>query len=98
MRFYKSMKEIKDANKLLGHNWFSRETMNFFSCIVSPRIYHGCFFITSECYLDKRFYSARLANADGRIETIGEPASFITKNDALHAIENYFASMKWIGK
>lgn len=71
-RFH-TIAEIKEANRIRGHYYFSRETMKFFSSRVLPTIYGGRYFITSE--QDKyasspvpRKYTIRYAKDDGSIE------------------------------
>ena len=92
--FFKTMAEIKEANRVVG-NWFSRDTMGFFNCrIVSRRPIHFRFFITSERYdTEPARYTIREARADGSIGTIGEFQEYGSQESALRGLKKHYASL-----
>ena len=66
---FKSMAEVKQANKNSDRYWFHRDTMRFFKSIVYDRIYAGKYFITSEKGPNGiRGYTVRCANEYGSIK------------------------------
>lgn len=70
---FESIKEVKQANKELGHHFFDSDTMNFFASSVETTLYKNQTFITSEkkCFDDyTRVYSVRLVKPNGSIDTI----------------------------
>ncbi len=103
MCLYKSINEIKAAN--LTHStthgrswWFERGAMEFFQTQVEPKVYHGCYFITSsQCTMpstlkDKgvpdlpRKWTVHLCTPEGIITTIGEFQAHASLQDAERAI------------
>ena len=71
---FKTIADVKRANKEKGGEWFSRNTMKFFkSKIVSP-LYGGAYFVTREQYDEnsKPRFTIRLARKNGDIETHGQ--------------------------
>ena len=74
---FKSMADLKAANKAAGQFFFSPGTMKFFrSKIVTPLIM-GKYFITSETFTasdgsSSTNYTIRQANQDARIVTVGQ--------------------------
>lgn len=81
---FKTISQIKQANKIAGGHFFDKETMKFFGSKIESKVLQGRFFITSEKYPDgKIFYSARKANDDGRIATLGQDH---TKEGALNIV------------
>ena len=70
---FKNITEVKQANKALGHYFFSADTMSFFASKVESELSRNQLFITSEkkCFEDyTRVYSVRRANSDGSISTL----------------------------
>jgi len=73
-RMFKTLAEVKAANKAIGNHWFERSTMRFFNSKVETGLLRGRFFITSErmeLTFPKR-YTVREAMPDGDIKTVGE--------------------------
>lgn len=69
---FKTLAEIKAANKSIGHYFFSRDTMRFHDSRILPGLYGGRFFVTSERHPvieGARAYSVRMANRDGSISS-----------------------------
>jgi hypothetical protein len=84
---FKTIADVRAANRANGGNWFSRGTMRFFGARIESKLYKGGYFITSESYLNKnsqRKYSVRKALSDGSIVTVGEFNSFTWKIDAIN--------------
>jgi hypothetical protein len=89
MRQYNTITEIKEANKAIGHHWFSIGTKRFFDSKVESRVLYGQYFISSESLpgAKARQYSIRKALENGQIETVGEFLSFETKKDAIAVLK-----------
>lgn len=84
---YKTMGEIKRANKEKGGHWFSKDTLAFFSSMVYPTVYDGSFFITSEKFEDHpRLYTIRQAKSNGDIVTVGEFQAYVSLEHAKDTI------------
>ena len=85
---YETITEIKEANKAIGHHWFSRDTMRFFNSRVESKVYGGHFFITSEKYMDddRRTYTIRSCY-NGHVDTVGEFQQYRTIEEARHAVK-----------
>lgn len=71
---YRSIEDVKRANKQVGGHWFDRDTLRFFNTVIESRLIGGRYFVTSERMdLDRvKRYSVRQAMPDGSIDTIGE--------------------------
>lgn len=83
----RTLADVRVANKAAGFNWFSRDTMRFWSCRIHGGLRKGRFFITSEENFDrsKRVFSIREAMPDGRIHT-PRAGRFATLAEAKEAI------------
>ena len=77
---YWSMDEIRGTMRAAGSHWFDPDTIRFFRCRISNKLYQGgggVFFVTSEkSPFGPRAYSVRQFVLDGRegpeINTIGD--------------------------
>ncbi len=76
---YNSIEEIQEANERLGHHFFSKDTMRFFSSRIGTTIYGGCLFVTSEQNKSiingkrqPRGYTVRIAREDGSLNTVSD--------------------------
>jgi hypothetical protein len=67
--WYYNIHEVMDANDRSGRLFFSHGAMRFFKSRISPTIYGGRYFITSESYGDERVYSVRECGDSGDIMT-----------------------------
>lgn len=72
---FKSIHEVRVANKSSGYFFFSRNTMRFFDSRIESKLYHGRFFITSEQLhgslgSNPRKYTIRYAKDDGGITPV----------------------------
>ena len=92
---FETLTEIKNANTALGHHWFEKDSMRFFSSRISPAtIYHRggrTFFISSECQepgVTPRRWNVREALPDGRINTLGEFMVHGTRTAALKFLKS----------
>ena len=84
---YKTIGEIKRKNKEKGGHWFSKNTLEFFRSEVYPKVYDGCFFITSEKFEDHpRLYTIRQAKSNGDIRTVGEFQAYVSLEHAKDGI------------
>ena len=87
---FETIDEVKEANKELGHHFFSPDTMKFFASRVESSLYKNQTFITSEkkCFDDyTRVYCVRKALSNGSIETVERQISSI--EEARKIAENY---------
>ncbi len=70
---FRTMADVRRANKAIGNHWFERDTMRFFDSRVESTLYGGRYFITSEQFhgsqgsLPRRF-TLRRVEPDGSIE------------------------------
>lgn len=87
---FKTINEIKQANKNAGKFWFSPDTLRFFKSKIHNKVYGGRFFITSEQYdyNAPRLYTIREASADGSIDTVGKFQEYQTLNQAIEAAKD----------
>lgn len=78
---YKTIAEIKAANKASGGYWFSPDTIRFFNSKIESDVMYGHFFITSERFdhNSPRLYSVRYCDKDGDIMTVGKVQGHKTK-------------------
>ena len=81
---FKTISDVKAANKAAGYYFFSRSTNRFFGSRVESSLYGGRFFITSEDNFDRsaRFYTIREALPGGDIRTVSEFNGFRYIEDA----------------
>lgn len=85
--------DIKKANKAIGHHWFDDDAMRFFNSQISPEVYAGQYFITSEAFSDDsvRAWTIRkvtLSGDDrGSIDTVGSVGQHPTHQQAKAAVE-----------
>jgi len=71
---FRTLQQIKDANKATGLYWFEPESMRFFKSRVSEKVYPtkdgGAYFVSSERGPSNvRAYTIRKCRADGYIRT-----------------------------
>jgi len=82
---FKTISEVRAANREIEHHWFSKGTMKFFNCKIESELYvkQQCF-ITSEQYDHKspRKYTVRRANPKGTISTESKFQQFATVESA----------------
>jgi hypothetical protein len=85
---FKTIAEVRQANKASGNHWFDRSSMRHFNTRIESKLYKGGYFITSESMrLDPaRRYTVRKALSDGSIQTVGEFHWYLRKSDAINAI------------
>jgi hypothetical protein len=87
---YKSIAEIKAANKAAGLYWFDKGSMSFFDSIIEPTVFpssDGAYFISSEQFSDKapRLFTVRFADSGGAVSTVGAFQEFETLENARRA-------------
>ena len=95
----KTIADLKEKNKELGHHFFSPETMRFFGSKIESGILGGNYFITSEKNFDdtKREFRVRSFAPTGKI---GNPLgkTFDTKEQAKDAIKEHTKKLLHGGK
>lgn len=81
---FKTISDVRRANKAAGHHFFDRDTMRFFSSRVVLSLYAGRFFVTAETGPGQAWprFSVREACPDGRVITRGEFQAYRTIEDA----------------
>ena len=71
---FRTIEEIKRANRDSGYHFFSADTMRFFGSRIVSGLIGGHYFVTSEesdVWNQPRRYSVRVAHSDGMIDTVG---------------------------
>lgn len=87
---FSTIDEIKFANKNAGFKFFREDTLEFFGSKILNKVYGGRFFVTSELNFEgnERYYTLRVADIDGDIDTVGEfnqyPTEWAAKRAALY--------------
>jgi len=97
MSGFRTIAEVRAANKAAGQYFFERATMRFFRSIVESGLYAGRYFVTSERgpHDDSpRRYSVREAEPDGGIETCGDFQEYLTIEDARAAARELAAATR----
>ena len=95
---FKTLAEVKKANKQIGDHFFDRQTMEFFNSRIESKLINNNknqkqnkqFFITSEQFKDngingyiaERLFTIREATKTGEIKTIGEFQGYNSKEQA----------------
>jgi hypothetical protein len=71
MNTFKTIADVRAANKAIGHHFFSRETMRHWRSRIESSLYGGRYFVTSEQGGDDkpRIYKVREVRPDGSIAT-----------------------------
>ncbi len=90
---FKTIAEVRAANKAAGHHFFERSTMRFFDSAVESALYGGRFFVTSEkgpVAESVRRYTVREAFPDGKVSTSGAFQAYRTLEDAREALRRLF--------
>lgn len=84
---YKTLADVRQANKEIDHHFFDRNTMHFFGTKIESTLYAGRYFITSEQPPHgPRLFTIREAQPDGQVKTVGDAHGFKFKDDAREAI------------
>lgn len=92
---FKTMTEIKKANKKAGSHWFEKATMDFFGTIIEEKILFGKYFFTQDRVSSacNYRYSIRRANKNGSIDTIGQFHKYFTMADAEKALSHHMVEI-----
>lgn len=82
---WRSIEEIKRANRRIDHHFFDADTMRFFLSRLAPGIIAGRFFVTSEQFvsfdgaaIEPRRYTVRQVTDEGEISDASEFQRFPT--------------------
>lgn len=81
---FKTIADVRAANKASGHHWFDRSTMKIFGSRVESGLYGGKYFISSELdfHGNDRRYTIRIARANGEIADGSDFRQFAFIEDA----------------
>jgi hypothetical protein len=87
---FRTISDVKAANKAAGLYFFERSTMRFFNSRIESPLYKGRYFITSErgSHDILRRYTIREVRPNGDIHTVGKFQGYNFKEDARDAIKN----------
>lgn len=96
----KTIADLKEKNKELGHHFFSPETMRFFGSKIESGILGGNYFITSEKNFDdtKREFKVRSFAQNGKVNGNPLGKTFETKEQAKDAIKEHTKKLLHGGK
>jgi hypothetical protein len=88
---FTNIKQVKEAAKEAGNNWFDKDEMEYWGCIVYPTVFDGRYFISSEQgdYVwgkERRFTLRRIQMPDFDIRTIGVFGAYATYEEAQEAL------------
>lgn len=86
---FRTIEDVKRANKAIGHHWFDEDAMVFFDTKIEHPLVDGRWFVTSEHprYSAARRYTVREALPDGQIEDVGEFQAYKNLGAAIAAIQ-----------
>lgn len=92
---FKTISEVKKANKEIGQFFFEKATMRFFNSRIESGILKGRFFITSERFNEDtpRLFTLREVKPDGEVETLGEFQEFTTIQEAKEYLKNHLKAI-----
>lgn len=82
---FKTLAQVKAANKAIGNYFFDRKSMRFFESKIESSLLKGEYFITSEKVGFRSYsrrFSIRQVLPDGSVKTFGNFNGFITKEQA----------------
>lgn len=81
---FKTISEVRAANRRIDNHFFDRDTMRFFKSKIESGVYGGRYFITSEQFREdsSRRYTIREAKASGEVNTIGAFQAYYSLEDA----------------
>lgn len=79
---------IREANRRAGQHWFDPGAVRFFNSRISPRVYAGAIFVSSEKGPSGvRLYSVHYCARTGRVEEVSEFQAFASSRAAHVAAE-----------
>lgn len=86
---FRTMSDVKRANREAGNYFFEPQTMSFFASAIETELMEGRYFITPEKDFTgrKRLYTVREVLEDGSIKTVGDFQGFPTLGDAVEYIQ-----------
>ncbi len=84
---YRTIRDIKKANKNNGGHFFEKGALSFFQSKVYDEVYQGKYFITSERFQNEATkYTVRQCDEEGDISTVGKFQAYQTLDEAVSAI------------
>lgn len=67
---FRDMQEVRQANRALGHVWFSAETMEYHGTTVESELIGGQWFVTRDrTWNGGKAYTIRHVDSDGDVHT-----------------------------
>lgn len=66
---FKTISDVRAANKAAGHHFFDRDTMRFFRSRVVSGLYAGRYFITREIFGERPTFTVREVSPSGKVES-----------------------------
>lgn len=94
---FKSMSELRERNKALGHRFFDREMMRAFNSKIETALFRGRWLIMSEKGREqnaKRKYKIWEAKASGEIVTTGDASGYFNIDSAKKALKGIIRQSK----
>lgn len=87
---FKTIADVRRANREAGQHFFDRDTMHFFSSRVVSSLYAGRYFITAESYPEtgRTTYAVREVREDGFIKVDISSMRHMDIEDAREAARN----------
>jgi hypothetical protein len=84
---FRTMADVREANREAGHHFFDRKTMQFFASRVESVLYAGRYFVTSEAQpmgnnRGPRKGTVREVNQLGHVSTVGKFMEYASLVDA----------------
>lgn len=75
---YRTITEIKDANRAAGDDFFARDVLAFLDTKVVTHVLAGHLFVTADRLIPTEApdFTVHAAHADGSIETLDGPAPY----------------------
>lgn len=100
-----TMNEVYDANRNLGHHWFSQGAMEFFGTKVKGWnrdndyiLYLGRFFLTVDTEPSgDQTWSIRAVTNYGRIRTVGRFQHYASRQEAHEAMDRLLEHLEELG-
>lgn len=99
---YTDMKAVREANRKIGHFFFSAGATSFFNLRFETGLIEGRYFVTSESPANEndpeyttetdRKYTVRVARDNGNISTLGEFREHETLSSAWDAAMDHYHS------
>ena len=73
---FRTISDVKAANRSLGHHWFDRDTVRFFRSKIHGKMIAGRFFVSSSQFVGSdgdqfpRAFKVQVASDTGAVDTV----------------------------